>query len=67
MTAALGGAQTGIQSNQNGLQNQSALTNDPLTLHLSKMSRSQLTEIISEVKVILGQANLFFLDNPLFS
>ncbi|CAL5209322.1 unnamed protein product [Lathyrus oleraceus] len=50
MTAALGGAQTGIQSNQNGLQNQSALTNDPLTLHLSKMSRSQLTEIISEVK-----------------
>lgn len=67
MTAALGGAQTGIQSNQNGLQNQSALTNDPLTLHLSKMSRSQLIEIISEVKVILGQANLFFLDNPLFS
>ncbi|XP_058764043.1 cleavage stimulating factor 64-like isoform X1 [Vicia villosa] len=50
MTAALGGAQTGIQSNQNGLQNQSAFTNDPLTSHLAKMSRSQLTEIISEVK-----------------
>ncbi|WJX14277.1 hypothetical protein P8452_04569 [Trifolium repens] len=50
MTAALGGAQTSIQSNQNGLQNQSALANDPLTLHLAKMSRSQLTEIISELK-----------------
>ncbi|CAK8565020.1 unnamed protein product [Lathyrus sativus] len=50
MTAALGGAQTGTQSNQSGLQNQSALTNDALTLHLSKMSRSQLTEMISEVK-----------------
>lgn len=51
MTAALGGAQSGIQPNQNGMQSQSALTNDPLTLHLAKMSRSQLTEIISELKV----------------
>ncbi|MCH99771.1 cleavage stimulation factor subunit 2-like, partial [Trifolium medium] len=42
--------QTSIQSNQNGLQNQSALANDPLTLHLAKMSRSQLIEIISELK-----------------
>ncbi|XP_061345168.1 cleavage stimulating factor 64 [Gastrolobium bilobum] len=50
MTEALGGAQFGIQSNQNGLQNQSALARDPLTLHLAKMSRSQLTEIISELK-----------------
>ncbi|XP_073223793.1 cleavage stimulating factor 64 isoform X2 [Cicer arietinum] len=50
MTAALGGSQSAIQSNQNGLQNQSALANDPLTLHMAKMSRSQLTEIISELK-----------------
>lgn len=50
MTAALGGAQTGIPSNQNGLQSQQALANDPLTLHLAKMSRSQLSEIISELK-----------------
>jgi cleavage stimulation factor subunit 2 len=54
MTAALGGAQTGIPSNQNGLQSQQALANDPLTLHLAKMSRSQLSEIISELKVSTG-------------
>lgn len=51
MAGALGGPQAVLQSNQNGLQNQSALANDPLTLHLAKMSRSQLTHIISEVKV----------------
>ncbi|KAK9943634.1 hypothetical protein M0R45_009237 [Rubus argutus] len=50
MAGALGGPQAVLQSNQNGLQNQSALANDPLTLHLAKMSRSQLTHIISEVK-----------------
>ncbi|XP_020231700.1 cleavage stimulating factor 64 [Cajanus cajan] len=55
MTAALGGAQFGIQSNQNSLQNQSALAHDPLTLHLAKMSRSQLTEIISELKGMATQ------------
>ena len=54
MTKALGGAQFGIQSGQNGLQSQSALAHDPLTLHLAKMSRNQLNEIISEVKVIIG-------------
>lgn len=51
MAGALGGPQAVLQSNQNGLHNQSALANDPLTLHLAKMSRSQLTQIISEVKV----------------
>ncbi|KAK7391186.1 hypothetical protein VNO78_19598 [Psophocarpus tetragonolobus] len=55
MTAALGGAQFGIQSNQNSLQSQSALAHDPLTLHLAKMSRSQLTEIISELKGMATQ------------
>ncbi|XP_047169460.1 cleavage stimulating factor 64 isoform X2 [Vigna umbellata] len=55
MTAALGGAQFGIQSNQNSLQSQSALAHDPLTLHLAKMSRSQLTEMISELKGMATQ------------
>ena len=55
MTAALGGAQSGLQSNQNSLQNQSALAHDPLTLHLAKMSRSQLTGIISELKGMATQ------------
>ncbi|MED6118231.1 hypothetical protein PIB30_000858 [Stylosanthes scabra] len=55
MTAALGGAQFGIQSAQNGLQSQSSLAHDPLTLHLAKMSRNQLNEIISEVKGMATQ------------
>ncbi|KAI4346569.1 hypothetical protein L6164_007454 [Bauhinia variegata] len=55
MAAALGGAQSGIQSNQNGLQSQSALAHDPLTLHLAKMSRSQLNDMISELKAMATQ------------
>ncbi|KAG6673814.1 hypothetical protein I3842_15G010600 [Carya illinoinensis] len=50
MAGTLGGAQAGIQSNPNSLHNQSASANDPLTLHLAKMSRSQLNEIMSELK-----------------
>lgn len=52
MTGALGGVQAGMQPNQIGLHGQSALANDPLTLHLAKMSRSQLNEIMSELKVV---------------
>lgn len=55
MTAAavMAGALSGPQA---GIQGQLALANDPLTLHLAKMSRNQLTEIISELKVSsLGQ------------
>ncbi|KAJ9146049.1 hypothetical protein P3X46_028364 [Hevea brasiliensis] len=55
MAGTLGGAQTGMQSNQNGLQSQSALASDPLTLHLAKMSRSQLTDIMLELKVMATQ------------
>ncbi|XP_050213003.1 cleavage stimulating factor 64 isoform X2 [Mercurialis annua] len=55
MAGALGGVQTGMQSNLNGLQNQSALVSDPLTLHLAKMSRSQLNDIMSELKVMATQ------------
>jgi hypothetical protein len=51
MAGTLGGAQTVMQSNQNGLQSQPALASDPLTLHLAKMSRNQLNEIMSELKV----------------
>ncbi|KAG4142128.1 hypothetical protein ERO13_D06G114601v2 [Gossypium hirsutum] len=42
--------QAGLQPNQNVLPNQSAPASDPLTLHLAKMSRSQLNEIMSELK-----------------
>lgn len=55
MAGALGGVQAGTQSNQNGLHSQSALANDPLTLRLAKMSRSQLNEIMSELKVMATQ------------
>lgn len=54
MAGALGGVQAGTQSNQNSLHSQSALANDPLTLRLAKMSRSQLNEIMSELKVSIS-------------
>lgn len=60
MTGALGAAQVGIQSSQNGIQSQLASPNDPLTLHLAKMSRSQLNEIMSEMKVCISE-NFTFL------
>lgn len=50
MAGALGGPQTG-QINQNGVQNQSLVGSDPLTHHLAKMSRSQLNQVIHEMKV----------------
>lgn len=55
MAGTLGGAQTVMQSNQNGLQSQPALASDPLTLHLAKMSRNQLNEIMSELKGMATQ------------
>ena len=48
MAGALGGAQAA--SNQNILQS-TTMPNDPLTLHLAKLSRSQLTEAMSGLKV----------------
>lgn len=44
MAAALGNPQV-------GMPNQLTSANDPLTLHLAKMSRNQLNEIISDLKV----------------
>ncbi|RVW69291.1 Cleavage stimulating factor 64 [Vitis vinifera] len=52
MAGALGGAQAGSKSNQNGFQSQAMLGSDPLTLHLAKMSRNQLNEVISDLKVM---------------
>ncbi|XP_021729430.1 cleavage stimulating factor 64-like isoform X1 [Chenopodium quinoa] len=54
MAGALGGPQTG-QIIQNGLQNQSLVGSDPLTHHLAKMSRSQLNQVIQEMKVLSMQ------------
>lgn len=54
MAGALGSAQTANMPNQIGLQNPSFLGTDPLTRHLAKMSMNQLTEILSELKVILS-------------
>lgn len=51
MAGALGGAQT--TSLQNGLPVQPGLGNDPLTHYLSRMSRHQLNEIMSEMKVVI--------------
>lgn len=45
MAGALGGPQVGTQST---LQ---VPASDPLTLHLAKMSRTQLSEIITSIKV----------------
>lgn len=59
MTGALGAAQVGVQSNQNGIQSQLASPNDPLTLHLAKMSRNQLNEIMSEMKVCILENFMF--------
>ncbi|XP_038700326.1 cleavage stimulating factor 64 isoform X2 [Tripterygium wilfordii] len=55
MAGALGGAQTAGQSNQSGMQGQSLPANDPLTLHLAKMSRVQLNEVMSDLKVMATQ------------
>ncbi|ESQ28028.1 hypothetical protein EUTSA_v10018490mg [Eutrema salsugineum] len=52
MAGALGGPQVGSQFTQSALQVPSS---DPLTLHLAKMSRSQLSEIISSIKVMATQ------------
>ncbi|KAF8377230.1 hypothetical protein HHK36_030604 [Tetracentron sinense] len=56
MAGALGGVQTDSKSsNQNGLQNQCTLGNDPLTHYLAKVSRNQLYKIMSELKEMATQ------------
>lgn len=51
MAGALGGAQAGSHSSQNGSLSQPLLGSDPLTFHLAKMSKNQLNEVISDLKV----------------
>ncbi|XVF37269.1 hypothetical protein REPUB_Repub19eG0131800 [Reevesia pubescens] len=55
MAGALGGVQAVPQTNQNALPSQPAAASDPLTLYLAKMSRSQLNEIMSELKKMATQ------------
>lgn len=55
MAGALGGVQAGLQRNQHALPSQPVPASDPLTLHLAKMSRSQLNGIISELKKMATQ------------
>ncbi|XP_010521116.1 PREDICTED: cleavage stimulating factor 64 [Tarenaya hassleriana] len=52
MAGALGGPQVGLHSTQSTPQ---VPASDPLTFHLAKMSRSQLTEIISSIKLMATQ------------
>lgn len=59
MAGVLGGAQTA--NVQNGLPVQYGLGNDPLTHYLARMSRHQLHEIMSELKVDLQSNALQFL------
>lgn len=75
MARALGGSQISqLPVMQNGLHNFSGLGNDPLTQYLAKMSRQQLNEIMSEMKVrsflsmLSSTASLFcFLQNMLYN
>ncbi|KAI3448089.1 hypothetical protein Pfo_004754 [Paulownia fortunei] len=55
MAGALGSAQAASTSNQIGFQSRSLLGTDPLTRHLAKMSRSQLIEVLSELKAMAAQ------------
>lgn len=55
MAGALGSAQSGAMSQQNGLPGQFGLGSDQLTHYLAKMSRNQMFEIMSEMKVMATQ------------
>eukprot|EP01018_Ginkgo_biloba_P019288 Gb_13366 [translate_table: standard] len=57
MAGALGDPQTSIMGqNQNAVQSQSSAGgNDPLTIHLASMSKSQLYEVLSDMKALIQQ------------
>ncbi|CAN0928288.1 Cleavage stimulating factor 64 [Linum grandiflorum] len=59
MTGALGATQA-------ALQGQAGIPSDPLTLHLAKMSRNQLNEVVSELKaqIMLGMVTPEVLQLP---
>lgn len=63
MAGALGSAQA-ASTNMVGLQNQTPLGTDSLTQYLAKMSSSQLTGILSELKVsLLNKIRLLLVDS----
>ncbi|KAK6940085.1 Cleavage stimulation factor subunit 2, hinge domain [Dillenia turbinata] len=68
MAGALGGSQVATRTHQTGIQSQSAMGSDPLTLHLAKMSRGQLNQIMSELKAMTMHnrelARQLLLENP---
>ncbi|KAL9275243.1 Cleavage stimulating factor 64-like protein [Drosera capensis] len=55
MAGALGVPQNCGNVSQTNLHNQPVLGQDPLTLHLAKMSRRQLTKVISDMKLLSNQ------------
>ncbi|KAL3651796.1 hypothetical protein CASFOL_004798 [Castilleja foliolosa] len=55
MAGVLGSAQTASNLNQNGFQSRPTLGTDPLTLHLAKLSRGQLIEVMCTIKTIATQ------------
>nr|XP_043635999.1 cleavage stimulating factor 64 isoform X2 [Erigeron canadensis] len=55
MAKVLGGAQTNSNISQNGIQSQPALGTDPLTLHLAKIPKGQLIEVLTELKAMVTQ------------
>ncbi|KAL9254980.1 Cleavage stimulating factor 64-like protein [Drosera capensis] len=55
MAGALGVPQSCGNVSQTNLHNQPVLGQDPLTLHLAKMSRRQLTQVISDMKLLSSQ------------
>lgn len=52
MAGALGGVQIDSMSKQSGMPSQSGFASDPLTLHLSNMTKKQLYDIMAEMKVM---------------
>ncbi|KAI3820032.1 hypothetical protein L1987_13888 [Smallanthus sonchifolius] len=71
MTGMLGGGQTNSTISQNGIQSQPTLGPDPLTLHLAKIPKGQLTEVLTELKTLATQnkeqARRLFLAHPQLS
>lgn len=68
MAGALGGAQSSREMRQNVLPGQPAMSCDPLTLHLAKMSKHQLNTVMLELKTMATQnkeqARQLLLANP---
>lgn len=55
MAGTLGGSQANSNITQNGIQSQPILGTDPLTLHLAKIPKGQLTHILTEIKGMATQ------------